>query len=102
MKFVRTISEVAFAAMLLISASCAVTGDDPREDPSPEATAETAASVETQVAVPDQLQLTPAATPTCKSKHGVCIGLKLCNEENDHHPIVATGCSSTTVCCVAG
>lgn|SRR5579872_2342148 len=99
MKLVRILSGLAFATMLVSSVGCVMTGDDPRDDSTP--AAETTSTSESQVTAPEQLQLAPAL-PTCKSKKGVCAPLKLCNEENDHHPIPATGCSSTTVCCVAG
>ena len=99
MKLVRILSGLAFVTMLVSSVGCVMTGDDPRDDSTP--AAETTSTSESQVTVPEQLQFVPA-TPTCRSKIGVCIALRLCNEENDHHPIPATGCSATTVCCVKG
>jgi hypothetical protein len=99
MKLVRILSELAFVTMLVSSVGCVMTGEDPRDDSTP--AAETTSTSESQVTVPEQFQLVPA-TPTCKSQKGACIPLRLCNEQNNHHPVPGTGCSATTVCCVAG
>jgi hypothetical protein len=101
MHFLRTVFGMTFVSILAISASCGVAGDDPRDDLETQATEEIATPAEAPVAVPEALQIAPALK-SCKSKMGVCIALRLCNEQNDHHPVPASGCSSTTVCCVAG
>ena len=99
MNVTRSISAAVFVASLAILASCRVTSDDPRDDPETEASTQRASPPATQVAGPDDLQL---ITPdiTCKTKHGVCIALRLCNEENDHVPFPASGCKTGTICCI--
>jgi hypothetical protein len=99
MNMIRAVTALAFASILAISTSCIVAGDDPREDPATEAITEATPAAGTQLAVPEGWLIAPAS-PTCKSQGGVCRTLRLCNAMSGHGPVPASGCPSTTVCCV--
>lgn len=96
MSLMRSICEIAIVATLAVTASCAVSSDEPRDEPNAQMTTEDVTAAESQLAVPGGLQLIePRAT--CKANGGVCTGLRLC-EGSGHHTI-AGSCPAGMVCC---
>lgn len=94
MNSTRTVRRVCFAAILALFASCGVTTSNQADDPSD--STETATQPETQVTVPEQLQLiTPLVA--CNKSNEACVPPQLCAGSHGH-PVPGT-CPAGKQCC---
>jgi hypothetical protein len=96
MSSIRLIREVVLVAMLAVSASCGVTTDNQSVESDPSESTETATQPETQVTVPEDLELI-APRAACNRANEACVPLGTCT---GHHGIlVSATCPAHTQCC---